>query len=71
MYVKDKPILGEWADQGYFLKEYVDHIVTVCYKDDGTKELAAFEQTQATPEALQKVCERHHAQLVELAEVAQ
>ena len=61
--VKDKEILGDYADQGYYLKEYSDHVVTVCYKDD-SEELAAFNQTIATPEKLQAVCERHHARLV-------
>jgi len=59
----DKQALGEWADQGYFLKAYDDHIITVCYKDGESKELAAFNQTQATPEELQAVCRRHHERL--------
>jgi hypothetical protein len=71
MYADNKRILGEWADQGYFLKAYPDHTVTVCYKDDGIDELAAFEQTLATPEMLQKVCQHHHARLAELVEAAQ
>ena len=65
----NKQALGEWADQGYFINEYADHVVTVCYKDDTDRELAAFEQTKATPEALQDVCKRHHERLIQMAEV--
>lgn len=61
----DYEILGEYAKQGYFLKEYADHTITVCYKDNGSKELVAFDQSLATPEALQDVCRRHQMQLIE------
>lgn len=53
---KDKQALGEYADEGYRIQEYDDHVVTVCFKD---KELAAFSQVGTTPEALQAVCKRH------------
>jgi hypothetical protein len=66
----NREILGDWVDQGYFVREYDDHIVAVCYKDNGSKELAVFNQAEATPEALQDVCKRHHARLVEPARVA-
>jgi len=56
----DNGVLGEYADQGYWLKEYDDHVVTVGYKD---KEIAAFSQTVATPEMLKGVCNRHQARL--------
>jgi hypothetical protein len=65
---KDKQILGRWADEGYFVREYDDHVVTVGYKD---KEVAAFSQTGVTSNDLQRVCERHHSQLAALAGVAQ
>ena len=55
---RDKEILGDYADEGYYLREYADHVVTVCFKDEA-KELAAFSQTLATPEALRAVCQRH------------
>jgi len=66
----EKEILGEWADKGYWLKEYADHVVTVGYKD---KELAAFPQTAptTTPGALKSVCQRHEERLREPAEVTQ
>jgi len=56
-------ILGEWADQGYFLKEYWEQI-TVNYKDDGSREIAAFDRGVITPEAAQLVCKRHNATLL-------
>lgn len=62
----EREILGEYADQGYWLKEYDDHIVTVGYKD---KEIAAFPQMATTPEMLKGACERHQARLREPAEV--
>ena len=62
----EKEILGEYTDQGYWLKEYEDHVITVGYKD---KEIAAFSQVSATPEMLKGVCERHQARLRETAEV--
>ena len=69
--MNDKEILGKWADEGYFVKEYADHVVTVCYKDSGVKELAAFNQTAVTRDQLQAVCERHHARLAMPEGVAQ
>lgn len=54
--------LGDWADKGYYLKEYADDVVTVCFKD---KELAAFHQTKATPEKLQDICSRHHVRITQ------
>ena len=60
----DSEMLGEWVNQGYFLKEYYDDIL-VCYKDNGSRELASFNQNLATPDALQDVCKRHQATLVE------
>ena len=62
----EKEILGEYADQGYWLKEYEDHVITVGYKD---KEIAAFSQMSATPEMLKGAAERHQAQLRETVEV--
>jgi hypothetical protein len=56
----DNGILGEYADQGYWVKEYDDHIVTVGYKD---KEIAAFSQIGTTPEMLRDACKRHMVQL--------
>ena len=64
--IRDKEALGEFADGGYHLKEYDDHVVTVCFKE---QELAAFNQGLATPEALRAVCQRHEARLRETAEV--
>ena len=56
----DKEMLGEYADQGYWTKEYDDHVITVGYKD---KEIAAFSQIAATPEALQRACSNHQKRL--------
>jgi hypothetical protein len=66
----NREILGDWVDQGYFVREYGDHIVAVCFKDNGGKELAVFNQTEATQEDLQDVCRRHHARLIESAGAA-
>ena len=51
-------VLGEYVNQGYYLKEYDDHVVTVNYKD---AELAAYPQTAVAtaPEALRDCCRRH------------
>jgi len=57
----DNGILGEYADQGYWVKEYDDHVVAVGYKD---KEIAAFSQTSATTEALRDACQRHMGRMV-------
>lgn len=57
---RDKEALGEYADEGYYLKEYGDHDVTVCFKE---KELATFSQVAATREELQAVCKRHQDRL--------
>jgi len=54
-------ILGEYADEGYWLKEYDDHVITVGYKD---MEIAAFSQAVATPEALREACARHMARMI-------
>lgn len=62
----DSEMLGEWANRGYFIKEYADHTVTVCYKDNGSKELAAFNQNLASQEVLRDVCRRHHETLQEV-----
>ena len=62
----EKQILGEYVDQGYWLKEYEDHIITVGYKD---KEIAALSQLGATPEVLRDVCKRHQERLREPVEV--
>lgn len=59
----DSEILGEWANQGYFLKEYADHTVTVCYKDNGSRELAAIDRDIITPDIAQGICERHQGKL--------
>ncbi len=66
----ESEILGEYASQGYWLKEYVDHVVTVNYKE---KEIGAYPQTAVTtdPEALRACCRRHLARLAEPAEVTQ
>jgi len=66
----DKAILGEYADEGYYLKEYADRVVTVNYKD---QELAAFAETAktTTPEQLRDVCKRHQARLATPAGVSQ
>ena len=53
--------LGEYADQGYWFKEHDDHVVTVGYKD---KEIAAFSQIGATPEALRDACQRHMGRMI-------
>ena len=62
MYLSDRAILGEWADKGYSLKEYADHVVTISYKD---KEVAAFCQAGVTQDVLRSVCQRHDAKLME------
>lgn len=54
--IRDKEALGEYADAGYYLKEYDDHVVTVCFKE---QELAAFNQGAVIPAELQAVCLRH------------
>lgn len=53
--------LGEWAKQGYFLRECEDNDIGVFYKDDGSRPLAVFDISVATPEAYQIVCKRHNA----------
>jgi len=60
--------LGEYTNQGYYLKEYDDHVVTVNYKD---AEIAAYPQqaVTTTPEALRDCCRRHQTALA-TAEVA-
>jgi hypothetical protein len=65
----DKEVLGKWADMGYFITEYADHVLTVGYKDDDAEEIAAFSQAAATKQALRNVCARHHAKLANMAEV--
>lgn len=58
-------ILGDWANHGYFIQEDADHSVAVCYKDGGRDViLALFNQNMATQDALQGVCDRHNAMLV-------
>jgi len=54
--------LGEYANQGYYLKEYDDHVVTVNYKN---VEIAAYPQTTVatSPEALRDCCQRHQVAL--------
>jgi len=56
----EKEILGVWADEGYWTREYADHVITVGYKDE---EIVAFSQYGATREQLQAACERHYARL--------
>ena len=65
---RDNGILGEYADQGYWVKEYDDHVIAVGYKD---KEIAAFSQIGTTPEMLQAACKRHMAQLTNPVRVAE
>jgi len=60
----DSEILGEYADQGYFLLRYGDQIA-VRYKDNGGKELVSINEDLAVPEILQDICRRHKATLVE------
>lgn len=62
----NREILGDWVDEGYWTKEYDDHVVTVGYKD---REIAAFSQSAATPDALQRACAQHQKRLREPAGV--
>ncbi len=58
-------ILGEWANQGYFVKEYWESI-TINYKDDGSKEIAAIDRGIITPDIAQLICKKHNATLQEV-----
>jgi hypothetical protein len=49
-----------WEDHGYWTEEEADHFIAVGYKD---KIIAVFNQTVATTEAMDAVCERHQGQL--------
>ena len=60
--------LGKWADDGYLLKEYPDHAITIEYKG---KEIAAFFRPFITDQELQDACERHHVRLTIAAGVPQ
>lgn len=60
----DSEILGEWANQGYFLLDCYDD-TAIYYKDDGKKScLAIFHRSLLTPELCDGVCQRHHETLV-------
>lgn len=56
----DYEVLGEYADQGFWFREYSDDVITIGYKDN---EIAAFRQTAATPEILQDACKRYMKKL--------
>jgi hypothetical protein len=56
------------TDIGYCTKEYADHVVTVCYKDE---ELAAYNQSDATMEEMTNVAIRHLLRTAAAAGVTQ
>jgi hypothetical protein len=67
--VNNHQISREYADQGYWVKQYpIDHTITVGYKDE---EFAAFPPEAATQENLDCACQRHMTRLREPVEVAQ
>ena len=57
-----------FADLGYSTKEYADHVITVCYKDE---EIAALNQATATPNDIINIIARHFVRMAMPAGVAE